>query len=249
MEWRFRDHPAATAETARVAERLEFDLTPDLGYRYPGAEDPHAERKLPSCARRGWRTAIRGRSEQAEAAARLEEELRVIGCSGLSGSSCSTTSCWSSRARWRWRCAATHRRARCCPGRGRGSSVSSIVCYLTGLSHIDPIRNKLFLGRFLNEEITSLPDIDLDFPRDLREKLIPRVHDRFGRERAALVAAFATYRWRGAIRDLGRRWGCPPATSSEWRAGRRLRRPRGVHARRRRARSASGARAHRAGRR
>ena len=55
------------------------------------------------------------------------------------------------------------------PGRGRGSSVSSIVCYLTGLSHVDPVANKLFLGRFLNDEITALPDIDLDFPRDVRE--------------------------------------------------------------------------------
>ena len=66
------------------------------------------------------------------------------------------------------------------PGRGRGSSVSSIVCYLTGLSHIDPIANELFLGRFLNEEMTALPDIDLDFPRDVREELIPRVHERYG---------------------------------------------------------------------
>src|SRR4029079_8346027 len=84
------------------------------------------------------------------------------------------------------------------PGRGRGSSVSSIVCYLTGLSHIDPVENELFLGRFLNEELTSLPDIDLDFPRDIREVLIPRIHDRYGRDRSALVAAFPTFRSRGA---------------------------------------------------
>ena len=96
------------------------------------------------------------------------------------------------------------------PGRGRGSSVSSIVCYLTGLSHVDPIANKLLLGRFLNEEISTLPDIDLDFPRDVREVLIPRVHDRFGRDRAALVAAFPTFRARGAIRELGKALGLPP---------------------------------------
>ena len=96
------------------------------------------------------------------------------------------------------------------PGRGRGSSVSSIVCYLTGLSHVDPIANKLLLGRFLNEEITTLPDIDLDFPRDVREVLIPRVHDRYGRDRAALVAAFPTYRARGAIREIGKALGLPP---------------------------------------
>ena len=96
------------------------------------------------------------------------------------------------------------------PGRGRGSSVSSIVCYLTGLSHVDPIANKLLLGRFLNEEISTLPDIDLDFPRDVREVLIPRVHDRYGRDRAALVAAFPTFRARGAIRELGKALGLPP---------------------------------------
>jgi error-prone DNA polymerase len=88
--------------------------------------------------------------------------------------------------------------------------VSSIVCYLTGLSHVDPIANKLLLGRFLNEEISTLPDIDLDFPRDVREVLIPRVHDRFGRDRAALVAAFPTFRARGAIRELGKALGLPP---------------------------------------
>ena len=56
------------------------------------------------------------------------------------------------------------------PGRGRGSSVGSIVCYLTGLSHIDPVENGLFLGRFLNRDMASVPDIDLDFPRDVRER-------------------------------------------------------------------------------
>src|SRR5581483_4688065 len=57
-------------------------------------------------------------------------------------------------------------------GRGRGSSVGSIVCYLIGLSHIDPVKNDLFLGRFLNEELASVPDIDLDFPRDIRAALL-----------------------------------------------------------------------------
>ena len=88
--------------------------------------------------------------------------------------------------------------------------MSSIVCYLTGLSHIDPIANDLFLNRFLNEELNALPDIDLDFPRDVREKLIPRVHDRYGKERSALVAAFPTFRSRGAIRELGKVLGLPP---------------------------------------
>ena len=107
------------------------------------------------------------------------------------------------------------------PGRGRGSSVSSLVCYLTGLSHIDPVKNELFLGRFLNEELTEVPDIDLDFPRDIREKLIPRVHERYGPERSALVASFATYRARGAIRDLGKALGLPLGEVERFAARRR----------------------------
>src|SRR3954452_21163521 len=56
-----------------------------------------------------------------------------------------------------------------------------------------------------------MPDIDLDFPRDIREALIPRVHERYGREHSALVAAFPTYRPKGAVRDLGKALGLPPA--------------------------------------
>jgi error-prone DNA polymerase len=68
----------------------------------------------------------------------------------------------------------------------------------------------LQLGRFLHEDLRGLPDIDLDFPRDIRAELIPRVHERYGRDRAALVAAFPTFRARGAIRELGKALGLPP---------------------------------------
>ena len=95
------------------------------------------------------------------------------------------------------------------PGRGRGSSVSSIVCYLVGLSHIDPLQYNFYIGRFLNEEMSSVPDIDLDFPRDIREKLIERVYQKYGHEHAALVCAFPTYHIRSAIRDVGKVLGLP----------------------------------------
>ena len=61
------------------------------------------------------------------------------------------------------------------PGRGRGSSVSSIICYLIGLSHVDPVKNRLFFRRFLNEDLQAVPDIDLDFAREIREQLSLRV--------------------------------------------------------------------------
>src|SRR5205807_5368992 len=88
-------------------------------------------------------------------------------------------------------------------------SVGSIVCYLIGLSHVDPVAARLFLGRFLAKELASVPDIDLDFPRDIREGLILEIQRRYGDDHAALVAAFPTYRIRGAIRDLGKALALP----------------------------------------
>ena len=62
------------------------------------------------------------------------------------------------------------------PGRGRGSSVALLVGYLIGISHVDPLKWDLTLERFISEDMTTLPDIDLDFPRGLRDELIERVH-------------------------------------------------------------------------
>jgi error-prone DNA polymerase len=207
---RFRDHPEAVAETARLAERLRFDLTKELGYSYPGAEDPGADRRLAELCRIRLVHRYEGTAHRAEAERRLEEELALIRELHLSG----FFLLHQDMLELAREVAAEVRgpdsaRRLLPPGRGRGSSVSSLVCYLTGLSHIDPVKNGLFLGRFLNEELTEVPDIDLDFPRDIREKLIPRVHHRYGPERSALVASFATYRARGAIRDLGKALGLP----------------------------------------
>jgi error-prone DNA polymerase len=211
------DHPDAVEETARIADRLRFDLTEHHGYRYPGEEDAHADRTLAELARARLDDRYPGRGGgrasalRAQAQARLEEELRIIAALGLSG----FFLLHRDMLELAREVAAEVRgpdtaRALLPPGRGRGSSVSSIVCYLTGLSHVDPIANDLFLGRFLNEELTALPDIDLDFPRDVRAALIPRIHERYGRDRSALVAAFPTYRARGAIRELGKALGLPP---------------------------------------
>jgi error-prone DNA polymerase len=207
------DHPDAVAETARLADRLRFDLTQGLGYRYPGAEDETADRRLAElCAHKlAERYAGVGVAHRAEAQARLDQELRIIGKLGLAGFFLLHRDMLELAREVAVEVRGPDTaRALLPPGRGRGSSVSSIVCYLTGLSHVDPVANDLFIGRFLNEELTALPDIDLDFPRDVRAALIPRIHQVFGAERSALVAAFPTYRARGAIRELGKALGLPP---------------------------------------
>jgi error-prone DNA polymerase len=188
MAERFADHPDAVDESGRLAERLRFDLTEDLGYRYPGSEDPSADRRLAEICRARLDERYARSSHKAEAASRLEEELRVIRHLGLSGFFLLHRDLLELARE----VAAEVRgpdsaRAVLPPGRGRGSSVSSIVCYLT-----------------------ALPDIDLDFPRDIRDVLIPRVHERYGSERSALVAAFATYQVRSAVRDLSKALGLPP---------------------------------------
>ncbi|MFZ1994998.1 MAG: error-prone DNA polymerase [Solirubrobacteraceae bacterium] len=213
MAARFAEYPEAVAETARLADELRFDLGSDLGYRYPGAEDDGAMRTLAELcdARLHERYDTAPAEIRSRAIARLHEEMRIIDSLGLPGFFLLHHDMLELAREVAVEVRGTESaRALLPPGRGRGSSVSSIVCFLTGLSHVDPIANELLIGRFLNEELTSLPDIDLDFPRDIREKLIPRVHERYGRERSALVAAFPTYRARGAIRELGKALGLPP---------------------------------------
>jgi error-prone DNA polymerase len=210
MAERFPDDFGAVARTRELAERLEFDLTQELGYRYPDFSDGFepAIVQLRRVCERAF--AERYDDRNGRARARLDEELALIEELGLAGFFL-----------LHWEVLELARevardvrgpgspRHTLPPGRGRGSSVGSIVCYLTGLSHVDPVEGELALGRFLNRELDAVPDIDLDFPRDIREKLIVAVTERYGHEHAALVAAFPTYRARGAIRDVGKALGLP----------------------------------------
>jgi error-prone DNA polymerase len=216
MAARWPDDRDALQTTVELAERLQFDLTQELGYRYPDfsdREDP-ADVQLARVCRRAFDERYRHAHTllRARADARLDEELNLIADIGLSGFFLLHHEVLELArevaAEVRGPGSPRHLLP---PGRGRGSSVGSLVCYLTGLSHVDPVAAELSLGRFLNRELDSVPDIDLDFPRDIRERLIVEVTERYGHERAALVASFSTYRSRGAIRDVGKALGLPAA--------------------------------------
>ena len=210
---RFPLDRAAVDRTARIAERCEFDLTQELGYRYPDFSD-QAETAIAQltrvCNRAFEQRYGSANGHKRNARTRLDEELRLIDELGLAGffllhhEVLELARDVANEVRGR-----NSPRNSLPPGRGRGSSVGSIVCYLTGLSHVDPVHAGLSLGRFINRELDAVPDIDLDFPRDIREKLIVAVTERYGREHAALVASFSTYRSRGAIRDIGKALGLP----------------------------------------
>ncbi len=214
LEDLFRECPEALLNTVEIAGRCTLDLTEDLSYSFP--DYPAPERYTPEsyleklCLEAAVR---RYGSVTPEVRARLDEEFRLINKYKLAGflllyhevirlgrevmikQGLSDPSLTLEENP---------------PGRGRGSSVALLVGYLIGLSHIDPLKYSLSLERFLPEDVmTNVPDIDLDFPRSIREDLILRTHEKWGWEHAALTGTIATYKVRGLIRDLGKALGLP----------------------------------------
>ena len=211
VEALFHDCPDAVANSLALAERCRgFDLTRDLGYRFPdfhGAERAPAPQALAElCSARLEERYPTGSSHRGEAERRLADELRLVEHHGLSGFFLVYHDLFDLAREVAADVRRGSRRAQShlLPGRGRGSSVSSVVCYLLGLSHIDPIATRLFIGRFLSETLASVPDIDLDFPREIREELIRRVYTRYGHEHVGLVCSFPTYRLRSTVREIGK---------------------------------------------
>ena len=214
----FARYPEAIRTTELVAERCAaFDLTRDLRYAFPDYDTGTGESPDEFLARTCWESFGERYDDPAspliaKARAQLQEELRLIARHGLAGffllyrDLLNLARDVAAEIRGR---EATGSRIFLPPGRGRGSAVSSIVCYLIGLSPVDPLRHNLYVGRFLNEELPSVPDIDLDFPREIRERMIERVYEVYGPDRAALVCAFSTYRLRSAVRDVGKTLGLP----------------------------------------
>ena len=214
MESLFDELPEAVSNTLRVAEQCAFNLSTDLGYTLPDPVVPqgytpesYLRRLCNEAAARRYNGAMSRQVEE-----RLDEEFRLIRRLNLAGF----------LLLYREIALLAHRimeerglvdpetpMEERPPGRGRGSSVALLVGYLIGISHVDPLRWDLTLERFISEEMTTLPDIDLDFPRGLRDELIERVHQHFGPEYAVLTGAITTYKVKGIIQDLGKALGLP----------------------------------------
>src|SRR6202000_3002355 len=90
---------------------------------------------------------------------------------------------------------------------GRGSAANSAVCYMLGITSIDPVQMDLLFERFVSEERKEPPDIDVDFEHERREEVIQYIYKRYGRHRAALAATVIHYRPRGAIREVAKVFG------------------------------------------
>ena len=212
----FGDCPEAIANTLRIAERCSaFDLTRDLSYSFPDSPVPEGSTQEGHLRHLCEQAAVRRYGSITDRVrARLDEEFRLIRRHNLAGFFLIYHDIIQLGREVMVDLGLLDPEVpleEASPGRGRGSSVAMLVGYLIGLSHIDPLEFDLSLERFLpDDEMASVPDIDLDFPRNIREALIKRVHEKYGFERAALTGMISTYKLRGAVRDLGKALGLPP---------------------------------------
>ncbi|MGR3984559.1 MAG: DNA polymerase III subunit alpha [Gammaproteobacteria bacterium] len=205
----FADMPEALANSVEIARRcnLVFDFDSHFLPAYPGAGDEPVEQVLRReaeeglCKRLGLerlRDAGGGALADADYLARLEHELKVIAEMGYPGYFLIV----ADFIRWA--------KASGIPvGPGRGSGAGSLVAWATGITALDPLRYGLLFERFLHTERVSLPDFDIDFCVDGRDRVIEYVAKRYGREQVAQVITFGTMAARAAVRDVGRAMALP----------------------------------------
>ncbi|MGY3299794.1 error-prone DNA polymerase [Pseudomonas sp. TE6288] len=186
------------AQTLQVAERCTFDLS-QLDYQYPRELVPEGQTPaswLRELCRRGlperW---PQGPSDQVHAV--LERELALIEELGYESYFLTVHDIVAFARRQRILC------------QGRGSAANSVVCFVLGITELDPMEHRLLFERFLSRERNEPPDIDVDFEHERREEVIQYVFQRYGRHRAALTAVVSSYHAAGAVRDVARVLGLP----------------------------------------
>ena len=213
MDHIFKDYPEAISNTLRIAEQCAFDLSTDLGYNLPEPAVPEGYTAESYLERLCFEAALRRYGSMSKPVKeRLEEEFRLIGRHRLAGFLLLYREIVLIAQQIMEEKGMAHPETPLeerPPGRGRGSSVALLLGYLIGISHVDPLRWDLTLERFISYDMSMLPDIDLDFPRALRDELIRRVHEHFGPDYAVLAGAVATYSVKGIIQDLGKALGLP----------------------------------------
>jgi len=191
----FKDHPEALSTPWDIAQEcdveLDFRKVRFPGYPVPEGETPFSY--LYKLCFEGVRA--RYRPITPEVAKRLQRELEVIEKTGLAEFFLIN---WDLM-----RFAREHS----VPGQGRGSAADSIVAYVLGITRVDPIEHNLLFERFLHEEMTSTPDIDIDFSTEHREQVIQYVYDKYGWERTGMVCNVVTFQPRMAIRQIGKALG------------------------------------------
>ncbi len=192
----FRELPEAIAETMRFSNRIDFSLD-QLRYQYPDEPVPpgktaqrHLEDLTWSGAHKKFPIRISPKTKKV-----LHKELRLI-----------------RKLKYAHYFLTVHDIVRYARSQnilcqGRGSAANSAVCYVLGVTSVDPTKVDLLFERFISKERLEPPDIDVDFEHSRREEVMQYVYRRYGRHRAAVIATVIHYRPRSAIRDVGKALG------------------------------------------
>lgn len=192
----FSRYPEAVSRTAKIANRCTFSMD-ELAYQYP------EERTLPGLTpqqaleKLTWEGAAQRYPEGLpdDVRPKLEHELRLIERLQYAPYFLTVNSI------------VRFARSKDILCQGRGSAANSAVCYVLGITSIDPERNDLLFERFVSEERREPPDIDVDFEHERREIVMQWVFETYGRNHAALCSTVIRYRAKGALRDVGKALG------------------------------------------
>jgi error-prone DNA polymerase len=191
----FREHEHWVDHAGELASRLEFSID-EIRYDFPCELAPGetADQVLRRLVEEGTRRRYAG-GVPPGVAAQIEKELGLIAELEVAPYFLSTHEVVAM---------ARSRQILC---QGRGSAANSAVCYVLGITAVDPSRSNLLFERFLSLERREPPDIDIDFEHERREEVIQEIYSRYGRDRAAMVSEVISYRGKSALREVGKAFG------------------------------------------
>jgi error-prone DNA polymerase len=194
----FARHRDAVAAAAAIAARCRFSLD-ELAYQYPHEVAEPGKSPQQTLEDLTWAGAAQRFPEGVTPQVRkiLQHELKLIGTLGYAPYFLTVNSI------------VRYARSQDILCQGRGSAANSAVCYVLGITSIDPERNDLLFERFVSQERDEPPDIDVDFEHARREGVMQWIFETYGRHRAALVAVVIRYRSRSAVGDVGKVLGLP----------------------------------------
>ena len=194
----FQRYPEALARTTEIVSRCKFSLD-ELSYQYPEEALIPGLTAQQALAKLTWEGAKQRYPDGVpkEVIATLKHELNLIERLQYAPYFLTVNAI------------VRFARSRDILCQGRGSAANSAVCYVLGITSIDPGRNDLLFERFVSEERREPPDIDVDFEHERREIVMQWVFETYGRDHAALCSTVIRYRTKGALRDVGKVLGLP----------------------------------------
>ncbi|MGB3146835.1 MAG: error-prone DNA polymerase [Paracoccaceae bacterium] len=192
----FAEWPHAIRATRDLADACRFDLR-ELSYEYPQESIPKGRTPQDYLAELTWKGAAERYPQGVPDKTRktLQKELAMIGKLNIAQYFLTIHDIIQY---------ARHRVTPPILCQGRGSAANSAVCYVLGITAVDPEKNDLLFERFISEERKEPPDIDVDFEHERREEVIQHIYAKYGRDRAGLCATVIHYRPRMAVREVGK---------------------------------------------